>query len=656
MRINHKLIKLIGVLLPLLVLFGCQPELEEGTPISISLIYPNKGPLEGGQEITIYGEGLGFVDSVTLGASDCTELVIIDSTEIKCTTPAGDAGPVNISIIGKARKTGFKSEGYTYQDPPVVSSVSPTVGFAIGGLPITITGTGFIDTEEEPISVKIGGAACLDINLVDSTTIECTTPARSAGLKSIIITNFDGQTATLANSFTFNAAPKVTSITPKGGALAGGTSVTIVGSGFKLNDTAISIGGFPCVPLTFNSTTNLTCTTTGPSSGVKSVVATNLDTQTGSLANAFTYQAGPVISSISKDSGALAGGTQVTITGTGFLLGATVKVGEKSCQGNGYLGPTSYFCSTPSGVAGTVDIQIINPDGQEFTLSSAYTYRPAPVITSVTPNVVPVTLGGEITIAGSNFISGATVKLGSTPCPVSSSTSTSITCDAPPVAEAGVLPVYVTNPDEQMGTQTNALSYRAAPTISAISPEDGTTTGGTEITITGTGFMEDPVVTIGGLSCLNIQFLSATSVKCNVPVGTSGSKTVILENTDAQSVALANAYTYYTPANLEWDITSHDYGGVTINSSQVFTLTNTGEQSTSSVTVALTGTNASAWSLSLGAGNSCSGIVLEEGESCIVEATFLGATSVAGDYEADLGASATTGGNPTSSLSATRDP
>jgi IPT/TIG domain len=654
--INHKLIKLIGVILPLLVLFGCQPELEEGTPISISLVYPNKGPLEGGQEITIYGEGLGFVDSVTLGGSDCTELVIIDSTEIKCTTPPGDAGPVNISIIGKARKTGLKADGYTYQDPPVVSSVSPTVGFASGGLLITITGTGFIDNEEEPISVKIGGAPCLNINLVDSTTIECTTPVRSAGLKSIIITNFDGQSATLANSFTFNAAPKVTSITPSGGALAGGTSVTIVGSGFKLNDTAISIGGFPCLPLTFNSATNLTCTTTGPSSGVKSVVATNLDTQTGSLANAFTYQAGPVISSISKDSGALAGGTNVTITGTGFLIGATVKVGANSCQGNGYLGATSYFCSTPAGAAGTVDIQFINPDGQEFTLSSAYTYRPAPVITSVTPNVLPVTLGGEITIAGSNFVAGATVKLGTTPCPVSSLTSTSITCDAPLVAEAAVLSVYVTNPDEQMGNKTNALTYRAAPTISAISPEEGPTTGGTEITITGTGFMEDPVVTIGGLSCLNIQFISATSVKCNVPAGTSGSKTIILENSDAQSVALANAYTYYTPANLEWDITNHDYGGVTINSSQIFTLTNTGEQSTSSISVALTGTNASAWSLTLGAGNSCSGVVLEEGESCIVEATFLGATSAAGDYEADLGASATTGGNPTSSLSATRDP
>jgi hypothetical protein len=116
-----------------------------------------------------------------------------------------------------------------------------------------------------------------------------------------------------------------------------------------------------------------------------------------------------------------------------------------------------------------------------------------------------------------------------------------------------------------------------------------------------------------------------------VPSGTSGAATVVVENTDLQSAALASAYTYLNPASLEWDLTAKDYGNLTINSSVIFTLT-------------------------LGLGNTCDGVTLDAGESCTVEATFLGDTVPAGSYAADLEATAGTGGTSTSGLTAIRDP
>jgi hypothetical protein len=57
---------------------------------------------------------------------------------------------------------------------------------------------------------------------------------------------------------------------------------------------------------------------------------TNAGSQSGSLANGYTYVVTPTVSSVSPNNGPVAGGTGVTITGTNFAAGATVKFGNGS--------------------------------------------------------------------------------------------------------------------------------------------------------------------------------------------------------------------------------------------------------------------------------------------------------------------------------------
>ncbi len=52
------------------------------------------------------------------------------------------------------------------------------------------------------------------------------------GAVDVVVTNLDGQSGSLANGFTFVAAPTVTAITPVVGPAAGGTAVTLTGTGF----------------------------------------------------------------------------------------------------------------------------------------------------------------------------------------------------------------------------------------------------------------------------------------------------------------------------------------------------------------------------------------------------------------------------------------
>ena len=65
-----------------------------------------------------------------------------------------------------------------------------------------------------------------------------------------------------------------------------------------------------------------------------------------------------------------------------------------------------------------------------------------------------------------------------------------------------------------------------APTVTAITPNSGSTLGGTNVTITGTNFAAGATVTIGGVAATNVAVQSATSITATTPQRSSGSSEV----------------------------------------------------------------------------------------------------------------------------------
>lgn len=77
---------------------------------------------------------------------------------------------------------------------------------------------------------------------------------------------------------------------------------------------------------------------------------------------------------IFPNTGSTAGGTLLTITGTGFQAGTTVTL-DGSAVRNAYVrNSTTIHFSSPAHAAGTVDVVVTNPGGQADTLSGGYTY------------------------------------------------------------------------------------------------------------------------------------------------------------------------------------------------------------------------------------------------------------------------------------------
>ena len=77
-------------------------------------------------------------------------------------------------------------------------------------------------------------------------------------------------------TYTYNSAPTATALTPAFGPVAGGTTVSITGSGFVSGTTTVTIGG-TTAPASVTSPTELTFVTPAHASGAVDVVVATTD-------------------------------------------------------------------------------------------------------------------------------------------------------------------------------------------------------------------------------------------------------------------------------------------------------------------------------------------------------------------------------------------
>jgi hypothetical protein len=304
-------------------------------------------------------------------------------------------------------------------------------------------------------------------------------------------------------------APTVTGISVTGsasasGPITGGTAVTITGSGFvagaavefveesggvPANDNVVLTA--PTAGVTVNGPGSITAIAPAVTEGSTYyvIVTTPTGTSAYSANDVFTYQpAVPTVTGISPTSGLIGGGNAVTITGAGFLNGATVNFVEES---NG------------TAISPTVSV-------------------PAAYV-SVTASTSITTVSPPVAAPGTYFVT------------VTTSDGTS--------APGTVCPSY----PPPTGTQCDTFQYGTlAPTISSISPTSGSVRGGTTVTVTGVGFVAGNTVTFvqfqgltNGSPNLTGYSVNASSVTVNES-GVTGSSTMTVV-----APAVSSSGTYY---------------------------------------------------------------------------------------------------------------
>jgi len=168
--------------------------------------------------------------------------------------------------------------------------------------------------------------------------------------------------------------------------------------------------------------------------------------------------AAPTITSVNPNSGPIAGGTAVTITGVNFVsaLSTNVTFGGTAAQVN-TTSFTEIEVTTPEHTAGAVNVVVTNPDGQSGTLANGYTYigPPAPTVSlTADPSTIDEGQSSTLTWTSTNaddgcsaFWTTSTATSGSGDVsPTETTTYYAITCTGPGGSDTDSVEVMVIGP------------------------------------------------------------------------------------------------------------------------------------------------------------------------------------------------------------------
>lgn len=291
---------------------------------------------------------------------------------------------------------------------------------------------------------------------------------------------------------------------------------------------------------------------------------------TGTIATASTTGDGsitvtplnaPTVTGISPNHGLTSGGYSITLTGTDLDVVTGVTVGADTCTGVAWDPVSSTLsCTIPPGsyAGGAVDVVVSNPAGS-VTDVGGFTFQTAPSITSVDVSGT-ATVGQELSASASGVSGSPTPTVswqwqrsdnGTDWTDITSATLQSYTLGADDAglyvraqatAANGVDPAAIVT-----SAPTDLVAVVAPPVIDDVNPGKGPATGGTEITISGSGF--DPStasVSVGGVDCVLVNSPAATAVQLTCTTGThdAGVVDVAVTNGDHQSGTLSGAFTY----------------------------------------------------------------------------------------------------------------
>ena len=598
------------------------PARAAATP-SVTGVSPSTGPAAGGDSVTISGSGFTGATAVNFGSAAASFTVLSD-TQITATAPPG-SGAVDITVTtpGGTSATGT-SDVYKYF--PSVTVVSPSAGPTTGGTTVTITGTGFTGAT----AVNFGSAAA-SFSVVSDTQITTTAPASAPGVVDVTVTGPAGTGPTSANDQYVYHAPAST------GGSSPGANFVATGHDMDLHCSSDGTATGECdyfgrvARFVLNGSTKpLLILDKGMNEAVTAFTGQfpghayiEMDPSLpafAALTAADFEQFGAMIVASDASCGGCdlnpSGGTedsdailaQKANIATAFNAGLGILALAGACHGSGTgsscSNPNRYyefvpvplggaavsspFTVTPVGIstfkfpdAATAStdanccathnsfslpgpgstLQVAETDNTKLaeTLVAANASISSgsggftgagpspPTVAGVIPSSGPTSGGTTVTITGTGFTGATAVNFGpstSTSFTVDSS-GTSITAISPPGAP-GTVSVSVTTPGGTSPTAgAGVFTYIAAPTVTGVSPGSGPDSGGTAVTITGTGFTGATAANFGSASATGVNVLDDSTITATAPPGSAGTVDVTVIGPAGTSAATsADSFTY----------------------------------------------------------------------------------------------------------------
>ncbi len=583
-----------------------------GSALRVDSITPAFGPVSGGTRVVIRGANfstdVGGLE-VSFGYVDAQGNVFWenalfdgprrvepdgDGERITVRTPPNTVGWKNVRVRN-AYGEYILPNGFYYHPPafnaPIIFTVTPAEGPVTGGTAVTIKGTNFATGAMVRIGNYLADSARVVVRDVE--TIELITPPGDPGQHGVTVTNPDGQSYTWWDPnpvspryFFYYSAPRITGVEPSRGAYQGGGIITLTGEQFYpgaqvffgdvylgKDDEGNDVWGEIPAPQVFfvdNKTLRVRLPALLEPRANVNIRIRNADGGTFTLPGGFSFitvDVLPLVQAVVPDFGPTTGNVEVVITGQNFAPNPTVWVGWVRAANVKAISKTEIRAVFPANPPGIHDVTVINRDGGAGVLAGAFTYYEAltkPVIKNIYPSRGPKEGGTYITITGDDFWEGARVFFGAvevTNEDIMPGERPSLEVVDPqtirvftPAHPVGKVDVRVLNPDGGTAFKKDGFEYLSPhpdylPEITGVEPAEGTTAGGTLVTLTGKNLWRNIEVFLGGLPISKVTRIDNNTLQFVTPPRVAGPVEITVANQDGGTFTLFDAFHYRLPGS-----------------------------------------------------------------------------------------------------------
>ena len=460
---------------------------------------------------------------------------------------AATTGP--IAIQARLPRDAGNREAYLFGEvsetpaAPTILRISPPNGPSAGGTNVEIEGVQLAGD----CRLSFGGIPATAVRLITRTLLGATTPPHEKGVVDVVLT-CGKQSSTFASGFTYvDSTPRISHVAPSAGSVAGGTQVRVAGEALRSSCWPF-FGGVAAPSGSLESPSAFVAATPAHAAGTIDVV---LRCPGGdvSAAGAFAYLAGddPAASIMTVTPLAAAPGEEVTVTGTRFRADDRATFGNTTRATIVRTAPDSHVLVVPELPPGRVSVDLTDRAGRTTTTGPIFSVLESsrPRITSITPASAPA--GAEIELHGEGFRAGYSFEIGGRRATVVSMSWDRAVVLLPAGFTAGKYAVDIINAGGQLasiGPEVTVTSEGLA--IKAVSARCSTTSGGAQLTISGSGFENSMLVAFEAAFATAVKLVDASTIVVTVPPGEAGPARIRITRTDG-ATATWSGFRYASP-------------------------------------------------------------------------------------------------------------
>jgi len=548
-------------------------------PLTLASVSPSSVPNTGPADLEITGTGFlpGMLPQFRVPLLDgrCavvrpTQMEVVSSTLLRGRFDFTGAAPGKLCMAagtpdGRSTSRGGLLEVVDLYAPLTVTSVDPLWAPNTGPATLHLAGTGFCGDLRVRMCAAETEIWATDVEAVSTELLSCTfdLTGQPNGGRTIYVARLDGASAVFcaAHSRRFcvsdgpYSGPMITGVSPNPALNNGSVVLTIQGTDFpetlhevwihhdvfgdwrRIRGTDAQVVSATDVQARFDLT--------GVPPGTWGIVVWWTSSTNSCLwydepgALEIVQAPPPTVTAVTPSSGLNNGPLDVEIAGTGFALGACVRL-----TGWGESGPddsvapiaaTDVVVESESLIRCRLDltgaapglrsVSVTNPDGQTGSLSAGFEVikaNPVPQIAGVSPT--ETTAGDaafELAVTGFGFVEGSVVRWSGSDRPTTFVSETELRAQiaTEDVAVAGVFDITVFSPPPA-GGESSILQFTVnnpVPAVSAISPTWAVAgRPAFTLTVTGANFVTDSVVQWNG-EARPTTFTSDTQVTAQIP-------------------------------------------------------------------------------------------------------------------------------------------